>query len=64
MFNKCEILEVVIVLFSNSVNEFGSTCKSKDVEIRIYQKQLKIEQHITFEGSRSWQRNFQKQFSL
>ena len=62
MFNKCEILESSnCVIFKESQR---IRYKSKDVEIRIYQKQLKIEQRITFEGPRSWQRNFQKQFSL
>ena len=39
----------------NSPNEFRSTRGSKDVIIKIFEKQLKIEQLVTFEWPRMWQ---------
>ena len=39
----------------NRRNEFRSTCDSTDVAMRIYKKQLKIEQLVTFDGPRSCQ---------
>ena len=39
----------------NILNEFRSICGSKDVAIKFCEKQLKIEQPLTFEVPRMWQ---------
>ena len=38
----------------NRLNEFHRICGSKNVVIEICQKQLKIEQLVTFEGPTMW----------